>query len=321
MDLLPKRENNSANVVDAHLFSSLQRHAQTEGLTRTEFVAKLKRDDQKELRDLTNGAQARVSIISLKETGQNYVVKIIGSEKQLSETEAKMLIEETRTYQEELKMAGINVPRMYLGIPLKPESDTEGWQIGMVEELVGDGKNVKDIFQNPKVPPIDKVKTLKDLAEVLIALPSHKSSSAKTGVGGDFRPVNFVKKGDKYILIDTFSPKRLQEDGQIGPYIAQLEQPLTAQAMTFLCGDRRGMLSALFYFSLRHVQNDQALTQEFRRAIADIITSVPDASARDYLEQEHSGSYELTAQIYQTADIAHLSDEIQETTNPKPTPA
>jgi len=310
---MPEEITSTSEQRDKNRFDQIENECVSKPPTEKELMVKLEIVDKEVLKNLTSGAQAEVNVFGFEDSGKEYILKTIGREKGMDQETAQMLIEETKRYHAELRQAGFKVPELHIATTLQPE-DEEGWKIAFVEDYVREGQDLKKLFQNPEIPIEEKTQALSEISDLIMNLDSADAQFGvhRTKVAGDFRPANFIKKNDEYVLIDVFAPKIQQEDGQVGSYLKELEAPLTQQAMTFLTADRRGQMGTLLYFAKRHVRNNSELSAQFDIAILEIVEKIPDPDTKVFMENELTTNFEIIGKVYETADIAHLPEEIRQ---------
>jgi hypothetical protein len=238
-------------------------------IEQTEYMDRIPVGTLPELRriDLANGKQARVVRVAHYEGAtRECVAKYCGGEHHgYTLAEALMLIDETKAYRAELEAAGVKIPINHRMQPVQYTPDNS-WQIVMVDEMHGDGEDLKQKLKNGYAPDHKRWIMLKIL-EFLDKLPDGMEKTdlitCPTAVLGDFKPDNWVLEGNDTILIDYFGPKRWK-DGLTSPYLPKMDALLTPGAITFLCGDRRGQFSRIIAMAKR----DYPETYEFTRDMA-----------------------------------------------------
>jgi len=205
--------------------------------------------------NLANGKQARVvRIADYPGADKECVAKFCGGEhKGYTWDEARMLVDETIAYRNELQKAGVVIPKNHRINAVQVEAGGS-YQIVMIDEMHGDGEDLKSKLSNGYALDYKRWISLKIL-EFLDRLPGGRVESplitCPTEVLGDFKPDNWVLDGNDMILIDYFGPKRWK-DGLAAPYLKKMDSLLTQQAITFLCGDRRGQFSRVMAMMARN---------------------------------------------------------------------
>lgn len=204
--------------------------------------------------NIANGKQARVvRIADYVGYERPCVAKFCGGEhKGYSFEEAQMLIRETQLYYKELQEAGVKLP---VNQRIQPVSSPDGsWQIVMIDEHEGDGEDLKVKLLNGYALD-EEQRVMFKILDFLNKLPDGESINPNitcpTKVLGDFKPDNWVLRGDDVVLIDYFGPKRWAEDGLVTPYLPKMDALLTREAITFLCGDRRGQFGRIMAMAKR----------------------------------------------------------------------
>lgn len=310
---LPRSLKDVITNNDEIRFSELSRKWESNPPTEEEFFRGIGVYDKKSQQSLPGGAQAEVFIFRSLDTGDQYVCKDIGAGKGLNRQQAQLLLDETAAYQHELEEIGINLPDRQASCVISPGVEPGEWKIGFVETYVGDGQDIKKIFQDPNKSFEDKISVLEKLADTVDSIPFGEPPRGKhqTQVAGDFRPANFVLDGDSPVLIDSFGPKRYQDNGLVGPYMQEMEGPLTNEAITFLTADKRGQMSALLYFAGRHVRKDPELANAFNAAMVGVANRIQDLDTRKYVLNEINTGFQSTSAIYETGKIDHLPTDVQ----------
>lgn len=192
--------------------------------------------------NLANGKQAEcVKIARYPNTEKDCILKICGDEKGFLWEEAEILVAEANAYREDLIEAGVRIPINHrLGIV---QSKIPGsYKILIVDEFEGDGQDLKQKLLSSARET--QLLLVGKMMQFLSNLPSG-DYEFYTQVLGDFKPENWVLADDGgLILIDYFGPKRWK-DGVCYPYLSKMDPLLTQDALTFLCGDRRGQMGRL----------------------------------------------------------------------------
>ncbi len=216
-----------------------------------------------------SGRQAECLVLnSYEEIKSQCILKHIGEGKKYTQDEINMLITETVNYREDLIEAGIKLPKNYR---------------------------------------ILKIKMIKMMIDFVRDLPAGEIGF-DTLVLGDFKPDNFIELGGNgdIIFIDYFAPKRRGDDGFVFPYLRKIDNLLTKEAITFLCGDRRGEISRLLAIIKRQHSN---LSDEANKyAIKVFQTKYPEIV--DYIKEGVSNNFAQIDSFYHIKDDKYWSDKI-----------
>lgn len=249
--------------------------------------------------NIANGKQARVVRIADYPLAERpCVAKFCGGEhKGYTQDEALMLVRETQLYYDELKQAGVRLPVTHR---IQPVTCPDGsWQIVMVDEHEGDGEDLKYKLQNGYALEHEQHVMFKIL-DFLNRLPDGQTPNplitCPTAVLGDFKPDNWVfNAADEIILIDYFGPKRWAPDGLVTPYLPKMDSLLTREAITFLCGDRRGQFGRIMAMAKRTYPDIYDFT--VHKGLAMLKKDHPEAY--DWVKQEVDEGFERIDMIYQ----------------------
>lgn len=248
--------------------------------------------------NIANGKQARVvRIADYPGAERPCVAKFCGGEhKGYTHEEVVGLISETVAYREELQSVGITIP---INHRIHAVSYQDGsYQIVMVDEMHGDGEDLKAKL-NGQYPLEQKRWIVLKILEFLNKIPNGERNDSQilcpTRVLGDFKPDNWVLDNNNIVLIDYFGPKRWGEDGLVTPYNPKMDSLLTRQAITFLCGDRRGQFSRV----LAILKKQHPDVYDFAKDIGLTMLKHDHPEAYDWVKDEVDNNFEKTDMIYQ----------------------
>lgn len=248
--------------------------------------------------NMANGKQARVvRIADYPGAERPCVAKFCGGEhKGYTWQETVDLIADTIAYRDDLQKAGIHIP---INHRIHPVSFDDGsYQIVMVDEMHGDGEDLKAKLNNGYSREHKRWLMLK-IFEFLNRIPDgqkiDKDISCPTQVLGDFKPDNWVLDGNDTVLIDYFGPKRWADDGLTFPYNMKMDSMLTRKAITFLCGDRRGQFARV----LALVKRQHPEVFDFSKDIALTMLKHDHPEAHRWVKREVSEGFQRIDMIYQ----------------------
>ncbi len=193
------------------------------------------------LKNFAEGMQAQcVRLNSWEDYQAPVIMKLAGEGRNYTPEEIGMLHRETIAYRQELIDANVKIPNNFVLTPFINGSEN---QIQMVDEFLGSGQDVKQELKDTSYAQENGDYLVGLMVKFLHDLPDG-DKPFRTKVMGDFKPANFVAEDGDLIFIDYFGPKRVGDDGQVFPYLSRIEI-LSRDAITFLCGDRRGQITRL----------------------------------------------------------------------------
>lgn len=258
-----------------------------------------------EVRNIVNGKQAECVILNTYEDIQTpCVLKIIGKNKGFTKSEVDLLIEETITYRKDLQNARVKIPINYKIFSLK--DNTDNWRIFIIDEFVDCGGDLDMRLKDPHLSINEKVRCVKMMIDFVSDLPTG-TTGHDTLVLGDFKPSNFVERNLELILIDYFNPKRRSSGGLVYPYIEKTNR-LDQTAITFLCGDRRGIIGRLLAFiKMDYPEVSQTANQY---AMKVFTKKYPEIS--NWLSKEISKQFKTIADCYKINKSKEYYDKILE---------
>lgn len=236
--------------------------------------------------NFSRGKQAQC--IKLNGWGQHtgdVILKVAGEGKGFTRDEVDLLIDKTKQYREELEVAGVRTPK---SLGLMSEWINEEYQVIMVDEFAGNGIDAKQALQQkPELAP----QIVEKMVEFIHDLPSG-THPFKTAVMGDFKPDNWVYDDGKLIFIDYFAPKLFNGQNGVFPYLSKIDS-LTPQAINFLCGDRRGMITRLLAILSRdHAEYLDHAVEIVKREYVDM------PKVLDYALSEYANGFKKVDSVY-----------------------
>lgn len=238
-----------------------------------------------DLKNFAQGKQAECIVLhSWEEVDAPCVLKIV--DKGFTEAEANLLMKEMIEYRNDLMLAGVQTSENY-------EIRNHENKIVMIDSLEGDGQDLS-IKLNQSEEPTQYAEALLDFIK---ELPKGEIGY-DTEVIGDFKPANFVMGKNGLVFIDMFAPKRRGKDGLVTPYFKKIDDVVGREAITFLCGDRRGQVGRLLAMFKRYHPHVSEYANEYAREIFK-----DDEGVTSFIENEIKSGFEGIDNIYKTKEI------------------
>lgn len=230
--------------------------------------------------------------------GREFALKTYGTGKRITKHEAEILSTcYTKNYLQ-FKKYGILTPENYLVTTNYNEPETT---IIIIDDFIGDGKNMSDLFINPVVKDSQKIEGYRTMLKICTSIPrtTREFSQFDTDVIGDFKPANFVMEDDgRLFFVDMFAPKlRDQNDGFVSPYLPKLED-LSRSVITFLCGDIRGIVARLLGLSRKAMPHLNTSLEEVTRAAL----KNEDPKILEFIEEQVENDFRNISNLYHYKD-------------------
>jgi len=241
-------------------------------------------------RELRRGTKTRPLLI---ESGKNrFVFKVFGKGTGFTQTDTRMLCNQSKQYHAALESTGLRVSKI-LGISpieeFRQGRKTGKWLLATKEQFIGNGK---DVLETISTCTRKKALALyKQILEQIFVVASYNSKpNALSKVLIDSVPKNWVENNnEKIVYIDFFTPKFIDRQGKLSPFIEGLHTRSRAD-LQFRYQNKGGIYSvALIYV----IAERPSLKKEFESMTTNFLQEKGETKAFHLIENIISQKYKV----------------------------
>jgi hypothetical protein len=235
---------------------------------------------------LDPGKHSVPSVVNI--SGRKFVFKRSSKGQALTLGEAKMMISAVKKYHALLKKAGVNISEIAMIAPVRDYSvNGRNYFIGSLEQFIHKDNLAQTLASVPKNKAISVFSQL--ITELNKATSVPGESKTKTGLPIDSKPKNYVLGPDgKVYFIDFYTPKLLDGEGKLYPFIERLHKTRTHSALETRFKDKRAIFHILLAES---IATRPQLRREFERIVFDFLSRQGENEVLRYLMRVSKKNY------------------------------
>ena len=213
--------------------------------------------------------------------------------KKLTKDQANLMVTSIWKYWRQLRKTGIKQSKLITAKPvsIKTAAGENKYAIKMLETYVGP-KNLNQLFHDsplPEVIPLYSKLVGEGYKSVSISLPN---KPVKSAVLTDSKPKNWVLgKDGKVRLVDFYSPKLLDANGEFYPWVPHLHARIR-NGMRMVFQDKRAVFHILLAYS---VAVRPELRKEFEQTLLTFLEKQKEDKVARYIKNIIKRDYRVTS--------------------------